>query len=603
MRLLRVLTLAALASTLFPAVTAASGSAAETAILPPVLPWDGKSRSLIAGADDPWVTPCEESGLEASPSYDETVAWLQRLVAAAPELEMISFGKSGEGRDLWLVIASADRAFTPQALRRTGKAVVLAQSGIHPGEIDGKDAGLMLLRDLTVRGTKREILDRAALLFVPIFNVDGHERRSPYGRINQRGPRVMGWRTNSRNLNFNRDYTKADTPGMRAMLRLINTWQPDLYVDLHVTDGADYQYDVTWGSNGPHTYSPATSKWLRSRLDPALRQDLEAMGHIPGPLIFALDPALRQGLLEWTGGPRYSDGYGSARHLPTILVENHSLKPYPQRVLGTYVLLESILRTLGEEVRGLREAVHSDRARRPEHVTLSWKRAPEPGSFELAGIEWRVEPSKISGGERVVWTGKPVTVEVPLVATNVPGTTVKRPSAYWIPSAWHEVIANLETHGIEMERTSSPRTLEVEMYRLEEPEFAAAPFEGRIQVTAKPVTERRRETFPKGSVRIPTDQPLGELAALLLEPESPDSLFQWGFFHEVFQRTEYVEGYVMEPMAERMLAEDPALAAEFEKRLEDEEFANNPRARLQWFYAKTPFFDDRWRLYPVAREP
>ncbi len=586
------------------AAVLASGPAAETAILPPVLPWDGASRSLLVADDDPWITPAEATGLEATPSHDETVAWLRRLVAAAPELSMVPFGTSGEGRDLWLVIASAEKAFTPQALKRTGKAVLLAQAGIHPGEIDGKDAGLMLLRDLTVRGTKRTLLDHAVLLFVPIFNVDGHERASPHGRVNQRGPRRMGWRTNARNLNFNRDYTKADTPGMRAMLGLIDTWQPDFYVDLHVTDGVDYQYDITWGSTGPHAYSPSIARWIRAAVDPALKRDLERMGHIPGPLIFALGSAFERGLLEWTGGPRFSDGYGSARHLPTVLVENHSLKPYPQRVLGTYVLLESLLATLGREVEGLRRAVREDRERRTAELPLAWKASEEPRTFELAGVEWRVEPSEISGGQKVTWTGKATTVEVPLMATDVPDKTAKRPKAYWIPRPWSDVVERLAVHGIEMEVLAEARELDVEMYRLEEPVFAATPFEGRIRVSATPVVEKRRETFPAGSVRVPTDQPLGDLAMLLLEPESPDSFFQWGFFHGVFQRTEYVEGYVMEPMAERMLAEDPALKAEFEKKLaDDEEFAGNPRERLQWFYRKTPFFDERWRLYPVAREP
>ncbi|HEX9733076.1 MAG TPA: M14 family metallopeptidase [Thermoanaerobaculia bacterium] len=583
---------------------AADGAAAAIAVLPPALPWDGASRSLIAAAGDPWITPAEAAGLESTPSYDETVAWLRRLAGAAPEIALTPFGRSAEGRDLWLVIASADRAFTPAALRRTGKAVVLAQAGIHPGEIDGKDAGLMLLRDLTVGGSKRRLLERAAFLFVPIFNVDGHERSSPYGRINQRGPRHTGWRTDARNLNFNRDYTKADTAGVQAMLRLINAWQPDFYVDLHVTDGVDYQYDVTWGSSGPHAYSPAIAAWIRAVADPALARDLEAMGHVPGPLIFPLDPAFQRGLIEWTGGPRFSDGYGSARHLPTILVENHSLKPYPQRVLGTYVLLESLLATLGREVEGLRRAVAQDRERRPRTLPLTWKAAGDPATFALKAVEWRVEPSAVSGGEKVVWTGRPLTVEVPRIAMNVPEKTVERPRAYLVPPAWSEVIERLALHGVEMEVWSAPREVEVEMYRLEDPKFAAEPFEGRFPVTATPVVERRRETFPAGTVRVATAQPLGDLAVLLLEPESPDSFLQWGFFHEIFQRTEYVEGYVMEPMAERMLAEDPALREAFEQKLKDDEaFAGDPRERLQWFYRRTPYFDDRWGLYPVAREP
>src|SRR5688572_16896591 len=271
-------------------LTALLLSAALTAPLPPAIPWNGASRSLMVPATDPWVTPSERDQLRTTPRYDETIAYLKRLVAAAPQLKMISLGKSDEGRDVWMVIASKERAFTTEALRRSGKPTVLAQGGIHAGEIEGKDAGLMLLRDMTVRGTKRELLDGANFLFVPIFNVDGHERFSAFTRINQRGPEEGGWRTNARNLNLNRDYMKADTSEMRAMIRAIDTWKPDLYIDLHVTDGADYQYDVTYGWNGPAGFSPAIANWLDRSLRPAVDRGLAEMGHIPGPLIFTDDP-------------------------------------------------------------------------------------------------------------------------------------------------------------------------------------------------------------------------------------------------------------------------------------------------------------------------
>ncbi|RMH20838.1 MAG: carboxypeptidase [Acidobacteria bacterium] len=589
------------------ALPVAAGDAAETPILPPAPPWDGASRSLLAAADDPWITPAEATGLVASPSYEETVAWLQRLAAAAPEVELTSIGRSSEGRELWLVVATADGVFTPQALHRSGKPILFAQAGIHAGEIDGKDAGLMLLRDLTVGGTKRALLEQAHFLFVPIFNVDGHERRSPFGRINQRGPREMGWRTNARNLNLNRDYAKLDTPEMRAMIGALNRWQPDLYLDLHVTDGVDYQYDVTFGWSGRQGYSPAIATWLDDVLRPAVSEHLAAAGHVPGPLIFAADnESVEGGLFDWSAAqPRFSDGYGGLRHLPTVLVENHSLKPYDQRVLGTYLLLESALRVLGERGDELRRAVAEDRARRPQEVPLAW-RVPEGEAAETVpfkGIAARRVASPASGGERVEWTGEPVDLEVAVFRPTEVAASVRRPRAYWIPPAWGEVIERLALHGIEMERIAAPRTLEVEMYRLEEPRLDPQPFEGHARVLARPVVERRQETFPAGSVRVPTDQPLGDLAVALLEPASPDSFFQWGFFLEILQRTEYFEAYVMAPMAEAMLRQDPELEAAFNKRLaEDPDFAADPRARLRWFYERTPFFDSRWRLYPVARE-
>lgn len=580
-------------------------------VLPPELPWPesspASSLELLLPAEHEWATPFEIGGGVDSPSYDETVAWLERLVAASPRLAMVSLGESPEARDLWMVVASAEGAATPEALAATGKPTVLAQAGIHSGEIDGKDAGMMLLRDLTVLGTRSELLERANLLFVPIFSVDAHERRSPYGRSNQRGPLSPGWRTTGKNLNLNRDYAKADTVEMRHMLTAIDAWRPDLYLDLHVTDGADYQYDITFGWNRPPAaWSPAIGGWLDSAYRPAISKALEAAGHVPGRLIFTIDDLdWRRGVARFTAGPRFSNGYGDARHLATVLVENHSLKPFRQRVLGTYVLVAESLRLLGERGEELRAAAAADRARRPAEVPLDFRR-PEgqpPPTEEFLGVGQRVELSALSGGLRPIWTGEPETAMVPVFEASEPAETVARPDAYWVPPAWSEVIDRLRVHGIEMETISEAREVEVEMYRLRGAEIADAPFEGHVRASARPEAETRRELYPPGSVRVPTDQPLGDLVVLLLEPAGADSFFQWGFFHEVLSQTEYVESYVMEPLGEHMLEEDAALRAEYLAKLaSDDELRGDPRARLQWLYERSPYWDDRYLLYPVARE-
>lgn len=591
------------------AVSPKFSAAASEPILPPLVPWEGKSRALVVAKDDPWITPAERGDLRTSPSYDETVAWLQKLVAAAPErLKMLSLGKSPEGRDIWMVIATQEKEFTPDALREGGKPIVLAQAGIHAGEIDGKDAGLMLLRDMTVRGANSELLAHVNFLFVPIFNVDGHERSSRFARVNQRGPEVMGWRTTSRNLNLNRDYTKADTPEMQAMLAALNQWSPDLYLDLHVTDGADYQYDITFGSNVGSGHSPAISDWLEKTFRPAVTADLSAAGHIPGSTDVPnwIDPLdWRKGIKNWNADPRFSTGYGDVRHLPTVLLETHALKTYAQRVLGTYVYLESALRVAGKTGGALRKAIEADRQHRSANVPLSWDTDPKAPveKVEYKGIETRAVPSAISGGVRMEYSGKPAIATVPYIRQNRIVTSVTRPKAYWISPAWPDVIERLRIHGIQFERIGEAREIKVTMYRVEEAKFETEPFEGRVLVKAKPVAEQRLERFAPGAVRVPTDQPLGDLSVILLEPASPDSFFQWGFFNEVFQETEYIESYVIEPMAERMLAADPKLAEEFREKLaKDEAFRGSATARLRWFYEKTPFADERWKLYPVARE-
>jgi murein tripeptide amidase MpaA len=583
--------------------------------LPPTIPWDGKSRDLVLPADHEWVTPSERSGLTTTPRYDETVEWLRRLAKATPDLEMVSIGKSAEGRDVWMVIASRAENKTPEGLIASGEPIVLAQAGIHSGEIDGKDAGLMLLRDMTVVGSRRELLDEVHLLFIPILSVDGHERFSRHSRINQRGPEEMGWRTNARNLNLNRDYVKLETEELRAVIGAINRWRPDLYIDLHVTDGMDYQYDVTWGMSQDYAWSPAISRWVEATFTPAVTERLTSMGHIPGPFVWPRSGrGLSQGVVVWTGTPRFSNVYGAARHLPTILVENHSLKPYDQRVLGTYVFLEATLELVARERDTLREAVAKDRARRPDKVVLEyeWGDDSKVETVTIKGVTSEIATSPVTGSEVVRFTGKPVDREVSAFYQSVPKIEVDRPAAYYIPTGWSHIADKLRLHGIEVETLENAVTVEAEVYRLPTADLAgggsafddrSAIYEGRIRIDpGEIVVEKRRVELPAGSHRVRTDQPLGELAVMLLEPAGPDSFFQWGYFIEILSRTEYAEAYVMEPIARAMLEGDPALASEFEKKLEsDPEFAADPRARLHWFYTRTPYFDPSYRLYPVAR--
>jgi murein tripeptide amidase MpaA len=599
--------------------------AGEVAPLPKVAPWNGRSRELIRPETDPWITPAEQGGFRETPSYDDTVAWLRRLEAADPRVQLRVVGRSPEGRDVWMVIASAEGARTPEAVRANGRPTVLAHAGIHAGEIDGKDAGLMLLRDLTV-GKRLDLLQRANLLFVPILNVDGHERIEPRGRINQRGPQNAGWRTNANNLNLNRDFTKLDTPEVRAVVAVLDAWQPDLYLDLHVTDGGDYQYDVTFGSNGTgqNARSPHNEAWLEGPYRDALSRDLAAAGHVPGPLwvgnlVDSRDPA--KGYESWPVDARFSTTYGDARHVPSILVENHSLKPYERRVLGMRVLLESSLRAVAEQKDALRLAVDADRARRPAEVVLSYKKRAQPETVPMLGISWTTKPSRVTGGTQLVWTGEPRTVSVSHTPADAVDRTTARPRAYWVPGSWPEVIDRLKAHGIRMETLEAAREVEVQACRLLDATVATEQGEGRVRLdvgtgtgvepwrkkagtaTAVCKPEKRRERLPAGSVRVPTDQPLGELAVILLDASSQDSFLQWGFFNAILGRTEYIEPYVMEPEAERLLAADPQLSADYAAAVAaDPKLAADPDLRLTWIYRRSPWADSRHLLYPVFME-
>ena len=604
-------------------------SSTAQSFLPPVMDWHGKSELFIAKSNNPWITIAEKSGFQTTPDYKETMSWFKKLAAASPLLTMVSIGKSVEGRDIYMIIASTEKNTTAAALKKSGKPILLAQAGIHSGEIDGKDAGMMLLRDIAF-GNKKSLLDKVNFLFIPILNVDAHEHSSPYNRPNQRGPQNQGWRTNAQNLNLNRDYAKIDTREIRSVIKLMNEYDPILYMDIHVTDGVDYQYDISFGGLGLQGNSPGIAQWLETTYKPAADKDLTANGHIPGQLLTALnDIDFSKGNILTAGGPRFSDSYGNMRHMASLLVENHSLKPFKQRVLGTYVLLESTLKLLATQGRMLKEITEKDKAIRLANVPMAWKvpqmdsmvnferaanvkisvaAAAPPDSLNLLGIASRILKSPVTNADYVEWLGKPITMKIVNYKGTEPTDFITRPKGYWIPPSCDDVITRLKLHGIKMEVINEPREEAVEMYRITKYVYGddnhqLEPFEGHMQVSGTTKTENRKQLFPAGSVYISTNQPLGHLAMLLLEPVSKDSYFSWGFFNSIFQRTEYIEPYIMEPMAKKMLEDSPALQKEFEdKKAADKAFANDQNAILTWFYSKTKFYDDRYLLYPVARE-
>ncbi len=577
----------------------------DQAFLPPAPTWNGASKALLRDASDPWVTAFEaDAAHDFSPSYADTRAWFDRLDAASDLIRVEQFGVSPEGRPIYAVIASKDGATLDPS-----KPVLLAQAGIHPGEIDGKDAGMMLLRDMAFYG-KDGLLDRANLILIPILSVDGHERTSPYSRPNQRGPRNQGWRHTATNQNLNRDFMKLDQAEMQAVMGLIHKYKPDLYVDIHVTDGIDYQYDVTYGYNGEDgvwSRSPAIAQWLDDAFKPDMNAALEAQGHIPGELVFAIDDRdPKKGMNDGGLGERYSNGWGSAAHVPTILIENHSLKPHEQRVLGTYVFLEEALKLLADKSQTLRAAISADRALRPAELPANFVGDEQPTRIRpFKGILYDTYQSAASGRPELRWLGQPDPElwQVPYFGSR-PTLTLKRPTAYWVPSYRADIIERLKIHGVQMETLSAPRTVAVDMLRLVDPKVSARTNEGHVPITVGEVrTEAKDWAFPVGSVRVPTDQPMGDVAILLLEPQSSESFFAWGMFPEVLNRVEYIEAYAIAPLAEKMLAADPALKAEFEAKLAAEPaFAADGDARLAWFYERTPFYDQRFRLYPVGRE-
>lgn len=577
-------------------VPAEAGSLPPPAVLPPELPWSGASEKLIAKRDDPWITPAEAAGFASTPRYADVRAWLEKLQAASPLIRLETFGRTGEGRDMIMVRA---------AKGPPGKPVVLVQAGIHSGEIDGKDAGLMLLRDIALRG-KDGLLDKVDLVFVPVVNIDGHERASAWNFLHVRGPAEKGTEGNARGINLNRDYAKVDASETRAMIALLRRLDPVLYIDCHVSGGFDMQYDITftyagWGRYARHR---ATAEWLENRFGPDVAAALRKAGHLPTIYPSPIDTREPQrGIRQSPEGPRYSTGYGDFIGVPTVLVENHMLKPYRQRVLGTYVLLEEALKLAARDASDIGRAKVADRASRPETLLTRWQPAKNPVDWidGFKGVAFETYISPASGRSEQRWTGKRISFRMPVIGQE-PTEAVRLPKAWLVPAAQTEVIDRLKVHGIAFEPLDTERELKLDRVHVRDAKPGQAR-DGRISVEAGFEHETVTQSVPSGTFRVPADQPLGLLAAALLEPESQDSFLAWGFFPEVLSSPPGSEDFITAPIADAFLARDAGARAEFTNKLAAEPgFAADAEARLAWVFARMKRPIAGFGDYPILRE-
>ena len=559
-----------------------------------------------------WRTDCEKSGMKATPRYDETIAYCKRLDKASQWIRYTTFGKSPQGRDLPLVIASKRGVFATweaERARQNGDVVVLIQAGIHSGEIEGKDAGLMLLRDIAIDKKYPGLLDHVTVLFIPIFNVDGHERFGPYNRINQNGPEEMGWRTTANGLNLNRDFLKVDAEETRAWVNLFNQWKPDFFIDSHTTDGADYQYAVTYIVDILGNMVPSLTDWTRDVYLANITRTMEQAGYPMSPYVYLVEwPNPRSGMVTWVSTPRFAQGYASIQNRPGILIETHQRKDYAVRVSATYEAMKQTIELLDRERAGLRNAISTADA---YTASAAFREKPFPLRFQLdrsdsvliafKGVSYDTLTSDLTGGKWYQFTGKPETFTIPFFNKQKITATASLPEAYIVPPEWTAVIQRLAIHGVEFRQLSAPATLEVRSYRFENYKWQEEPYEGRhpVKFEAKPVVETR--TYPAGSVVVDMNQRASQVAAHILEPMGPDSYLQWGFFDAVFEQKEYTDADVIEKKGREMLARDESLRKELEaKKAADPEFAKHPGRIRNWLYQHSPYWDDRKDVYPVG---
>lgn len=569
------------------------------------------SQSPTPDGQKGWATLAEATNYQKTPRYFETISYSKKLDAASDLIVYKSFGKSSEGRDLPLLVASNTGAFTPEAAGKAGKPIILIQAAIHSGESDGKDAGLALLRDIAINKTRLDLLDNATILFVPIYNVDGHELFSKYNRINQNGPEEMGFRANSANQNLNRDYLKADTSETRAWLKLWNEWKPDFFIDCHVTDGADFRYNITYEFAHHAEISTHLVAWMNEHFEKRVVPKVESNGNLLSHYLQLADRAdPTKGIFTFIATPRFATGYTPLRNRNGLLIEAHSLKDYRSRVRGTYDVLRYTIEEVGENSRSLFEANQKADMETVERgktydssrqFPLNQRIGNDSKAFIFKGVEINVEESDISGGKRIIYGKNPVDISIPQYDTANVTSSVSPPLYYIVPPQWIEVIDRLEYHGVKFFRTKKPIKLTTETYKFSDAKWASNPFEGRLTMTFKTRSMVGAQEFPANSVVVSLAQESANVAIHWLEPNSPDSAMFWGFFNAIFEQKEYSESYVMEDIAREMLANDAILKAEFRERLKDEKFAKNPRARMEFFYDRSPYYDQRIGVYPVGR--
>ena len=554
------------------------------------------------------TTTFEKSNYLETDSYEGTIAYAKKLAKQYKEVHYQSMGTTTTGRDIPLLIIDENSYTNPKKIRKSGKNIILVQSCIHPGEPNGKDAMFLLVRHMLTGREYRDLLDDFSFLFIPVLSPDGLANFSPYNRINQNGPKQMGWRVNAQGLNLNRDFTKLDTPEIRAFSALFNRWQPDLFFDTHATDGADYQYVTTYSVENFGNYDAGLTQWLSEVWEPKIKKTMFEQ-HMPVTRYIEFHPwgDPTASLYDESFSAMFSEAYTMARNCPGILLETHMLKPYKDRVLSTYHMIVETLNIIRNDKQNFNSLLTQAKKNDLKLNELPINMQSELNDTiweDFLGYHFDTVHSDITGGWYYAYDAtRPETRKTRRVLSTRPEKTLSVPKEYIIPAQYGDVIDIVKAHGFEVNELKSEKTLQVNTYRFSNVEFIPRPSEGHSRLAHFDVEEITKEVvFPKGSAVVKTSQNGVRLLMNLLEPEMNGSLFEWGFFNNVLQRVEYFEVYKMEPMAKAMLAADPFLEEQFKqwKASFPKDQQPSQYAILNWFYERSPYCDKNYLVYPVG---
>ena len=572
--------------------------------------------SLLALAPTPpapapaWRTPFENDPAgNTTATYAECIGYYQKLAAAYPaHLHLTEAGPTDSGEPLHEVVLSADGDADPASTRRKNRRVLFIQNGIHPGEPEGVDASMMLARDLQQQPRLQQLLAGVTIVLVPAYNIDGMLSRNATTRVNQNGPTAYGFRGNARHLDLNRDYIKQESRNAQSFAALFQKWQPDVFVETHTSNGADYQYTITLIATQHSKLAPALGAYLQDQLLPALYQGMNQKKWPMTPYVDFDGPTPESGLRAFLESPRYSTGYAALFNTIGFMPETHMLKAFAPRVHATYDFLLTMLETVARQAPALAAARATAAADMQAQTTfpLAWALdESQHETLQFRGYEGRMKPSEVSGQPRLYYDrAAPYTRPVPYYNTCKATTTTSRPTAYIIPKAWTEVAALLRRNGATLEPLPRAVTVPVETYYFTDFKTTPRPFEGhylhsqlQLRTVAAPATFAAGDLVVYLNATAPT-----RYLMETLEPQATDSFFAWGFFDSVLQQKEHFSDYVFEDVAADLLRRDPALRARLEQlKAADAAFAANGPAQLEWVYQNSTYHEAGHNRYPVAR--
>lgn len=537
-------------------------------------------------------------------TYAEAIAFYQQLDQQFEQLKLITFGPTDSGKPLHLAVLSKSKVFDPLVLRKQNKRIILINNGIHPGEPEGIDASMMLARDLLKQNALPE---NVVLCFIPIYNIDGSLNRSSTSRANQNGPESYGFRGNARNLDLNRDFIKSDSRNSRSFQQIFTTWQPDIFIDNHTSNGADYQYVMTLIETQADKLSPVLSDFMTGQLTPALFRQMKAKGWEMTPYVNHVGETPDSGIGAFLETPRFSTGYAALHQTIGYVPETHMLKSFEQRVKATYALMECFIDFVAKNAAEL-AAVRKkalEQARQQEEFALNWQ--PDQSrvdSFLFKGYEAGKKPSEISGQPRLYYDrSKPFEKNIPWYKHFKASQTVQAPAAYVIPQAWQQVIDLLKLNGVQMQRLQKDTLMNLEMYYIADYKSPAKPYEGHYlhtQVKVNPVQQTVK--FYAGDYIVKVNQPQNRYIVETLEPQGVDSFFAWNFFDSILGQKEYFSNYVFEDTGAETLKRNPELRKQLEEeKAKNEQFNKSGAAQLDWVYRHSDYLEKTFMRYPVGR--